>query len=330
LPTIDGPEKNNLFSKIKGNIIIQHRLDNGYLQGLTCITLPELKEKTIYPMEDEKSFFTEAISNITFNGEFVLLTENSIADAELYDLRKYNIGKKQEKILTKINKPGKSIALSNDGNKIAFIDGANGMQFPGAYLSRGKIEIFEGSSKNNDLLNLNALDEGIEWTPDGKKIIFVDIIERNKLDSNNKPNGIFGKTFKEWAYIPAIFVWDFIKKEKYFLAVGVSPKISTNGKNVIYRDFEYNFRRINLETKEKIEVKIPGIYGDVIYYLDNEEVIYWGLPTKGSPVKRSIYGSFKSGTQEITIKIAEINTKNFQTIIPFYDPRHLITFGLSN
>jgi hypothetical protein len=57
-------------------------------------------------------------------------------------------------------------------------------------------------------------------------------------------------------------------------------------------------------------------------------VIYWGLPTAGTNIAYTKNNSPLSGPKEmLTIKIAEINTTKFQTIVPYIDPRKAVSFG---
>jgi hypothetical protein len=71
----------------------------------------------------------------------------------------------------------------------------------------------------------------------------------------------------------------------------------------------------------------PGDAGGLIANPRDDLALYWGLPTTGTPIKHSPYGSFRAGLMLITVKLAVINSARFQTVIPEIDPRHRVSFG---
>jgi hypothetical protein len=84
---------------------------------------------------------------------------------------------------------------------------------------------------------------------------------------------------------------------------------------------------VDLATGEPSRVRLPGRYGEVVAFLDGRYAIYQALPTQGSPVVRSPYGSFRAGLQMITLKLADVDTGDFQTVVPVIDPRWRVSMG---
>jgi hypothetical protein len=93
------------------------------------------------------------------------------------------------------------------------------------------------------------------------------------------------------------------------------------------RDREDTLRAFDVATGTWIAVSPPGFRGALIAYLPGDLVIYQSRPTQGRPVIRSPYGSFRAGIQMLPIKISDLSTGRFQTIIEAVDPRNPMAFG---
>lgn len=73
---------------------------------------------------------------------------------------------------------------------------------------------------------------------------------------------------------------------------------------------------------------LPGIAGDIIAAPAAELIVYWGLPTTGTPIKYTTGNSPLRGPKlMLSIKVADRKAATFQTIIPYIDPRSCISYG---
>ena len=200
--------------------------------------------------------------------------------------------------------------------------------------------IWDIKKKKKLIISEKAIDQGLAWSPDGSKLLFVDLVDDKT--ASKQITRKFGTLFKNWKQIPAIFILDVEKNVKYFIHIGATPVFSTSGKSILSQDFERNIVKIDIDNKNATNVSIPGAWGrysgggtvfalggggPVFALIYDNFVLYWGLPTKGSEIKRSPYGSFRAGLQMIPIKVAQINTDRFQTVLPHIDPRHSASFG---
>ena len=83
--------------------------------------------------------------------------------------------------------------------------------------------------------------------------------------------------------------------------------------------------------------KLPGLYdrdrlgiyqGGVIALIDGDIVLYWALPTTGAVQRTTTNNSPLVGAKKMpSIKAARLSSGEFQTLIPFMDPRHEVVFG---
>jgi len=68
--------------------------------------------------------------------------------------------------------------------------------------------------------------------------------------------------------------------------------------------------------------------GRVIALLEDDLVLYWSLPTAGAPARFTKNNSPLVGPKPMpTIKLAEIRSQRFQTVLPYIDPRDRLSFG---
>ena len=92
----------------------------------------------------------------------------------------------------------------------------------------------------------------------------------------------------------------------------------------------FSWRRVTVESGKFEPVDWPGDAQGVIAAPAENVVLYWGLPTTGSPIKYTKHNSALRGPKlMLTVKVAEINSRQFQTLIPEIDPRSRVSFGRS-
>ena len=127
--------------------------------------------------------------------------------------------------------------------------------------------------------------------------------------------------------IPVVYVVDVRSGARRPLHVGTNPVVSTDGTAVLLECGVAIL--VDTAGKNVRRVTLPGDLNRPLALLDGHMVVYWGLPTQGAPVVRSPFGSFGAGTQAVTIKVADLTTGRFQTIIPVIDPREFASFAQS-
>lgn len=292
------------------------RLADESLGAFEIVFLPTLEKRRVVPN-------LAALSSINSLGVAGIAADGVIVFHQFHDGRSLiqsilHDGSDQTTIASIQGAIG-SMAVSG-GGRIAYVRDLQGVQMPGAYLEEGRIEI-PGLS----LPAIRALDDGVSWFPDGRQLAYVALADaRNTLHDTF---GAVGQSFVGWDRRPTVMILDIASGETTVADLGIDPIVSSTGRKIIVRDFERNFRIIDLAAGAPHAENWPGSWGRVIAFLDDRYVVFQGLPTEGSPVTRSPYGSFRKGTQMLPIKVVDLETRKFATLIPTVDPRHEIVFG---
>jgi hypothetical protein len=62
--------------------------------------------------------------------------------------------------------------------------------------------------------------------------------------------------------------------------------------------------------------------------LDRDVVVYRGLPTTDVPARYTESNSPIVGPKRmISVRVAQMNSQRFRTLVPYVDPRHVVSFG---
>ena len=141
----------------------------------------------------------------------------------------------------------------------------------------------------------------------------------------------FGKAgdqnFQGWDDVPAVVELNTETLDAKVIGLGIDPVVSAAGDEVLVRDLSGDLRVIHLATGKYSSIEVPGLYGEVLASLRGKRVIYLSRLTEGQAVERSPYGSFKAGIQLLPIKVCNLSTGEFQTIIEGTDPRNQVSYG---
>jgi hypothetical protein len=149
--------------------------------------------------------------------------------------------------------------------------------------------------------------------------------------------------------VPCALIVDVDSGEHQLLGPGVRAVVRQDGRSVLVRggpeyslfgDFDgaRPWRRIDVpeagaasstdELPTSEAVHIPGDWRGVIAYLEDDLVIYFGLPTEGTPERYTTNNSNFVGAKPMgSIKLADLRTGAFVTLVPHVDPRWPVTWG---
>ena len=178
-----------------------------------------------------------------------------------------------------------------------------------------------------------ALDKPISWFPDGKRFAYTKLVARKELSEQAKGMEQFGTYFgRAWDEVPTIYIFDVDSRKSTFLYVGWRPVVSCDGKTVLVGGWgreDFAWRVVDANTGDSSPLaSLPGIAGDIIAAPAAELIVYWGLPTTGTPIKYTTGNSPLRGPKlMLSIKVADRKAATFQTIIPYIDPRSCISYG---
>jgi hypothetical protein len=251
---------------------------------------------------------------------------------------------------------GGNLSLAGRSGKVALVRGKAEKQLPFALFFRGELEIWDVNDKHRLPLKIEALNQPTSWFPDGRRIAYVDLVARDALPKKGIGIGdlLNGDFARDWKEFPAVYILDIETGRRTFCSLGSTPIVSADGKTVFVGSFvsktlangrtvyqggipqtRLNWKRVEVSSGKVAAVNWPldpegqdGAPG-LIANPSDDIVVYWGRRTPGEPQKRSRTGSFRSGLELQTIKLAIIDSQKFQTILPAADPRHCVSFGLT-
>ena len=190
---------------------------------------------------------------------------------------------------------------------MAFLSGLAHVQMPSAYLQRGTVEIWDVEKKTRTKASFKAL-EGLAWFPDGKRLAYVKLIDPKAAAAPaDPPTDSFGKSFKGWDKVPAVFIRDVDAETESFLHVGWHPVVSFDGQSVLVSDMENAWKRVDVATGKSIAATWPGVWTPIAMPT-RDVVLSLCLPTKGAKVRFTEHNSPLVGPKEmLSLKLARVN-----------------------
>jgi hypothetical protein len=227
---------------------------------------------------------------------------------------------------------GDDLALSRIGGKIAFLSHLTQVQMlrPSALLHTGTIEIWSVDQGTGGETGVTALDDRLSWFPDGRHLAYVALMPKEQVFPEPLEPERFGQGTLEWPQVPVVRILDTETTETEFLHLGRSPVVSTDGKSVLVADFAYRWHLVDMTTHQSKPVQTPGQWGAPLALIDSRFVLYRGYPTAGTPIRLTESNSPLSGPKlMLSVKVADLETRRFQTIVSYFDPRTRASCGLA-
>jgi hypothetical protein len=330
IPTVNGPEATNLLSATHGYIVYDVPVG-----GIKAVALPGLNVITIRE-EDKGHEPVHSVCGPDNNGRIVYV-ENHMGDDAKHFLKLTSVkGSEDELIFTRKGDAlwdhviGEYLALSPVGGLASFVGNLTPEQMykPDAYLEVGPLEIWNIVTKSKIETKVIALDAGLTWFPDGRKLVYTKLTLRTEIppvDSGCNVRSSFGN---EWPTIPAVFVYDLLDHSSTFLYAGWHPVVSPDGKSVLVSGFEKNHCLVNVETRTAVPIDWPSQYGSVIAFTSSNVILHMGLPTAGAKPKWTNHNSPLVGPKPMfSIKLNNLSNGAFQTVLDYVDPRREISYG---
>jgi hypothetical protein len=217
---------------------------------------------------------------------------------------------------------------------VALLSALKKKQMPKALLFVGKIEIWDVETRKPLAVDTKALDNPMSWFPDGKRLAYVKLVPRNQLAETSPGLDAFGTYGGErWDEVPAVYTLDTESGISTFLHVGWTPIVSSNGKTILVggwnEKMDFTWRSFRPSNHQSVTVRWPGDHGGAIAMPTENMVLYWGSPTTGLRTKHKPLDNIGHGGPKpvVTLKVADVGSGEFQTVVPDIDPRILVSFG---
>jgi hypothetical protein len=344
LPTVDGPEAPELVQQVQGYVVMNGHGEDDVPDGLmVAVALPSRKSQVLIkspPRNGADTPTLHALSGPDAEGRIAYVEDHFFVptdkdrrhllkviridgtnDTELFS-------RPGDAMWARHGEIGHALALSPTRGRVAFLSGLQGVQMPGALLSAGSIEIWDIAKKAGHKADVTAVDDPLSWFPDGKRLAYVELVPPKEMVKPASEPEDFGAGFKGWEKVPAVHVLDTDTGKRTFLHLGWQPIVSSDGKSVLVQDFDNRLRLVTVADGKSQAVKLPGYWGRSLALLEGSRVLYWGLPTTGSPPRFTKYNSPLAGPKPMpSLKVADINSDKFHTVLPYLDPRDVISFG---
>ena len=104
--------------------------------------------------------------------------------------------------------------------------------------------------------------------------------------------------------------------------------MSTEGSPVVVSGFGDRADIIEMQAKDSKPMTWPGRWGPIIGFAGPNAILYWGLPTTGVAQQWASVGSpLVRRKHMLTIKIADLSSGEFQTVVEAIDSRHAASYG---
>ncbi|MCY7388248.1 MAG: hypothetical protein LH481_09325 [Burkholderiales bacterium] len=202
------------------------------------------------------------------------------------------------------------IALAPSGGMAAFVSQtAEKLEKRFQLLTEGPLCLWDSTSGSIRDTGVSALGDRPSWFPDGRRVAYA----TTTADSG--------------ANAPVVRILDTSTGESSLLAAGRLPVVSSDGRSVLVaRGRNVELILVDVTSGNERTLRRTGGLGTPIALVDSRYLIYKGKTTAGGPSGITEHNSPLVGPKAMmAIKLMDIQTAQFTTLIPLIDPRYAIT-----
>lgn len=325
--TVPGPETVGMKNTFYGSILMDYPVG-----GLVQYSLPNMKEEFIRipsTVTDQKGI-VHSISGPDNSGRIIYIEGHQYT----HKLKVKNLINGTENTI--FTRPGDALWSRVVGNKLSLspVGGLVAVLFNGSFHKEGDITIWNIESHQQLPVKIQGVDRGFSWFPDAKKLVYVKLIPKetvlNLLISSSVSMAGSDKEIQNANYpIPVVYQFDLNTGLSTPLFIGMKPLVSKDGKYIISKSLDFSWVHYDISSKIFQKIVMPGMINDgPIALLDASHVLYWSFPTEGTIAKMTTNNSPLVGEKQmLSIKIANMKTGQFETLLPYVDPRRSISYG---
>lgn len=223
---------------------------------------------------------------------------------------------------------GQHVALDANGELLAFVARPRPVHVGGADARRmeGDLDLWRIEGREHWPTSLRALDDTLEWVPGAPRLVFTAFVEgdlaRELLERHVAESDGFGRSSRDWKRVPVVHEFDFTRWTVRALHVGEHPLVAPDGRSILLRDLDQNWRLLDLERDQSRAVRAPGaIWPGAVAFVDCDTALYWARPTEGVASNDAV------GAARCALKLLDLRNGTFQTVVPSLDPRSRLSYA---
>jgi WD40-like Beta Propeller Repeat len=321
LPTLDGPEAEDQVSRVSGYIVMDRPVG-----GMVALSLPDRKEVVLRP-EGTGQGTVHSVGGPDDEGRIVYV-ENHTKFIRLKAMRIPGI---DDTVI--FERPGDALwqhvigspALAPKGGLVAFVWNATPGYAPDI---TGPLEIWDLTTKRGRKTDATAADEGLVWFPDGRRLAFVELLREREAQLITPGSPEYAVDYRIKGGTPVISMLDLTDGARTRVHVGIEPLVSPDGTAILMKDAAGRWWSLDLASGRAKRASWPGDWRGPIAWIADDLLLYWGLPTRGSPIRHTEFGSPLVRRHSMgDLKLCVLGTGRFQTVIQGIDPRRRLSFG---
>lgn len=322
------PETDDLFSQLNGYVIIDRPA------SISAIELP-LKEQFIVREPYKTSKAIHRISGPDKQGRIAFIDD----DLEFYSLKLIEMRTKNEtEILSRKGSHwshekenyGISFSYSDTGGFVAFVRNYDGVSklIPNVYVSIGHLEIIDTDKKSDVKTSIKVLDQGLDWFPDGSKLVYTALIPRFQISKDIETQFAdgFGSDMISWPNTPIVTMLNLKDMSTKQLHIGWNPRVSKDGSSIAIQDYQGRIRLYKVSNGSSLPVSVPiGQECHVFSMIGKDYLLYKTIPIKGR--KHRMTSTF-GRTPIWTLRVAQMNTTRYKTVVQDLDRHRRVSYGV--
>jgi hypothetical protein len=338
---VAGPEAGGVAEHAAGYIVIRQGWDSAEPDPprIIAVSMPEATQRVVRPGNRGNEPAVWSVSGPDAEGRIAFVEYTNVI-SRWHRLKTIELDGNAEQTL--FERPGSAlsddaigehIALAPVGGRVAIVAGKLAhvqMRQPSALLTVGALEIWDLAKRTAHQPGITILQDSLSWFPDGRRLAVSILMPRGELDhaARERLEGdpSYGPRYRSWDQVPTVFLIDAVTGERRFLHVGARPLVSVDGASVLVRAGRW--RLVDVARGDSQLVRWPGNWVGPIALLPGGKVLYAGLPTEGTEPRWIKRGSFRVGSQMGAVKLADLSTQRFVTVVPYIDPRDRVSFGV--
>jgi len=223
---------------------------------------------------------------------------------------------------------GQHVALDASGDLLAFVARPKPAHADRADARRleGDLDLWRIEGHEHWPTSLRALDDSLEWFPDSQRLVFTAFVEREAAralrDRHVAAGDAFAASSCEWKRVPVVHEFDFARWTVRALHVGEHPLVAPDGRSILLRDLDQNWRVFDVERDQSRAVAAPGaIWPGAVAFVDSDTALYWARPTAGLAAEAG------GASPRCALKLLDLRNGSFQTVVPALDARSRLSYA---